>query len=99
MDSVKIVSQEVSDMASQLQGFNTQLRECLESITVKMRQLNSFWDSPAGMALQNRYLDLLPVFERYEQVVEQYVSFLRQSAQAYQDAESMLKQQAETVAG
>lgn len=98
MDGVRIVSQEVNEMASQLQQFNGQLRTCLDGISARMRQLDLSWDSPAGAALQARFTELLPVFDRYEQVVEQYVSFLRQSVQAYQDAESLLRQQAESVA-
>lgn len=98
MEGVRIVSQEVNDMASRLQQLNGQLRTCLDGISTKMRQLNLSWDSPAGAALQDRFMELLPVFDRYEQVVEQYVSFLRHSVQAYQDAESMLRQQAQSVA-
>lgn len=98
MEGVKIASQKVNDYAGQLQKYNEELRALLDGITAKMRQLHMSWDSPAGAALQNRFLELLPVFERYEQVVEQYVSFLRQTAQSYQDADSMLKQQAQSVA-
>ena len=84
---------EVNEMASQLQQFNGQLRTCLDGISAKMRHVDLSWDSPAGAALQARFTELLPVFDRYEQVVEHYVSFLRQSVQAYQDAESLLRQQ------
>ena len=98
MDGVRIVSQEVNEMASQLQQFNGQLRTCLDGISAKMRQLDLSWDSPAGAALQARFTELLPVFDRYEQVVEQYVSFLRQSLHPHQDAESLLRQPPERVA-
>lgn len=98
MEGVKIASQEVRDFAGQLQRYNGELRAVLEGITAKMRQLHTTWDSPAGIALQNRFLELLPVFERYEQIVEQYVTYLHQTAQSYQDADSMLKQQAQSIA-
>lgn len=98
MDHVHIRSQEVNEMAGQLQVYNGQLRTCLNEVTAKMRQLHLSWDSPAGFALQERFLQLLPVFERYEQVVEQYATYLRQTAQSYQDADSMLKQQAQSIA-
>ncbi|MFR9254154.1 MAG: hypothetical protein ACLVJ6_00650 [Merdibacter sp.] len=53
MDGVRIVSQEVNEMASQLQQFNGQLRTCLDGISAKMRRLDLGWDSPAGAALQH----------------------------------------------
>lgn len=98
MEGVRITSQKVCDHAVQLQRYNEELRTLLDAVTNRMRQLHASWDSPAGTALQNRFLELLPVFERYEQIVEQYVNYLRQTAQSYQDTDSMLKQHAQSVA-
>ena len=86
MDSVSISAHEVEQAAASLSRMNQQLR-----------QLSSCWDSPAGAALQERFDQLLPVFDRYEQVMEQYVACLRETARSYQDAEHMLKQQASSV--
>lgn len=97
MDSVSISAHEVEQAAASLSRMNQQLRAHLDAVTQKMRQLSSCWDSPAGAALQERFDQLLPVFDRYEQVMEQYVACLRETARSYQDAEHMLKQQASSV--
>ena len=97
MDSVSISAHEVEQAAASLSRMNQQLRAHLDAVTQKMRQLSSCWDSPAGAALQERFDQLLPVFDRYEQVMEQYVACLRETARGYQDAEHMLKQQASSV--
>ena len=97
MDSVSISAHEVEQAAASLSRMNQQLRAHLDAVTQKMRQLSSCWDSPAGAALQERFDQLLPVFDRYEQVMEQYVACLRGTARSYQDAEHMLKQQASSV--
>lgn len=96
MESVRLSSQDIEQMASKLQQMNIQMRGNLYAVSQKMRHLNNVWDSPAGEALQNRFLNLLPVFDHYEKVMDQYVSFLRMMVQSYQDAEGVLKQQAET---
>ena len=72
MDSVSISAHEVEQAAASLSRMNQQLRAHLDAVTQKMRQLSSCWDSPAGAALQERFDQLLPVFDRYEQVMEQY---------------------------
>ena len=77
MDSVSISAHEVEQAAASLSRMNQQLRAHLDAVTQKMRQLSSCWDSPAGAALQERFDQLLPVFDRYEQVMEQYVACLR----------------------
>ena len=97
MDSVSISAHEIEQAAASLSRMNQQLRAHLDAVTQKMRQLSSCWDSPAGAALQERFDQLLPVFDRYEQVMEQYVAGLRETARSYQDAEHMLKQQASSV--
>ena len=97
MDSVSISAHEVEQAAASLSRMNQQLRAHLDAVTQKMRQLSSCWDSPAGAALQERFDQLLPEFDRYEQVMEQYVACLRETARIYQDAEHMLKQQASSV--
>ena len=97
MDSVSISAHEVEQAAASLSRMNQQLRAHLDAVTQKMRQLSSCWDSPAGAALQERFDQLLPVFDRYEQVMEQYVACLRETARSYQDAEHILSQQASTV--
>ena len=66
MDSVSIRAHEVEQAAASLSRMNQQLRAHLDAVTQKMRQLSSCWDSPAGAALQERFDQLLPVFDRYE---------------------------------
>ena len=97
MDSVSISASDVEQAAASLKQMNQQMRTHLDAVTQKMRQLGSCWDSPAGAALQERFYQLLPVFDRYEQVMEQYVVCLRETARSYQDVENMLKQQAAVV--
>lgn len=98
MEGIRISSQDVLQAAAQFDSRNQQLRACLDQAAQRMKQLNASWDSPAGQAIQQRFMELLPVFERYEQTMEQYIRFLREIAQTYQETETMLKQHAEAFA-
>lgn len=96
MDTLSITLEEVSQTAVQLRAHNTQLNEYLQDIYRCMNQLMSEWQSPAATTIQMKFQGMLPVFDRYHAVVEDYAKFLDQSVTTYQTMESRLNTRAET---
>ena len=95
MDTLTITLEEVSQTAAKLRAHNAQLNECLQDIYHCMNQLVDEWQSPAATTIQMKFQGMLPIFDRYREVVEAYAKFLDQSVATYRTMESRLNTRAE----
>ncbi len=91
MDNVKITIAEVQQTANLIRVQNEKLDHCLKDIHMTMKQLATYWQSPAQTTLQARFQALLPVFDNYHAIVSSYASFLDQTAMTYQNLEKQLQ--------
>ncbi|MEF9967931.1 MAG: pore-forming ESAT-6 family protein [Longicatena sp.] len=96
MDGLTITLSEVTNSASAIRQQNQQCSACLQEINQFMNQLSLDWQSPAGETLRTRFHTMLPVFEQYKTIVENYAKFLDQTVTSYQSLETQLNNHADS---
>lgn len=96
MDNLNITLEEVTRTAAQLRAENTQLNGCLQDIHQCMNQLTNDWQSPAAQTIRAKFQSMLPIFDQYHEIVENYAKFLDQTVVTYQTMESKLNAHAES---
>ncbi|MBF0580031.1 WXG100 family type VII secretion target [Erysipelotrichaceae bacterium RD49] len=90
MEGVFITSDMLDTTSGQVTALKTQMETLFEQIKQCIRSMSAFWDSPASKAALNQFETLAPVFPKYIQLVENYCTYLSQTATAYRENETAL---------
>lgn len=91
METLTITLAQVQAAADNMRTQNQKLNHCLQDINTTMNQLAAYWQSPASETLRSRFHSLLPVFDKYQSIVESYARFLDQTADTYHSLEQQLQ--------
>lgn len=90
MNGVLISSDTLDTTSSQVTTLKSQMETLFEQIKQAIRAMDAFWNSPASKAAVAQFDQLAPVFPQYIQLVQNYCTYLTQTAQAYRENESAL---------
>lgn len=90
MDGVLISSDMLDSTAAQVGAQKSEMEGLFHQISQQIRSMSAFWQSPASNAALEKFETFAPVFTQYAALVENYCTFLRQTAQAYRDNEAAL---------
>ncbi len=90
MNGLMISSDEVLSYSQEMKALENEVQSIFLEVNQKMDQLQSIWDSPASQSLQSQFQSLKPVFQSYVQALDDYASFLNQTAISYQENEQIL---------
>lgn len=96
METMNISLANMTSCANQIRQENGQLYQNLQEISVTMKQLAGFWQSPASETIRQRFQALLPVFDNYRTVIDTYAKFLDSTVLTYQSMEQQLNAEADT---
>lgn len=96
METLFITLQEVETTAGKLRQQNTQLRSILKEISTSITQLTSVWQSPASQTMQAKFQTMLPIFDQYKTIIDNYAKFLDQTVFTYQNMEQQLNVNADS---
>ncbi|MGX8835566.1 pore-forming ESAT-6 family protein [Amedibacillus sp. YH-ame6] len=96
MDSLLITLAEVSHTSMQIRQENQQLSNCLKDIHQCMNQITNEWQSPAAQTIRTKFQGMIPIFDHYREIVENYAKFLDQTVQTYQSIEDQLNSHAQS---
>lgn len=90
MSSILLTSEDLENASRSLKAMEEEVNTLFQGIRQDMNRLNSFWNSPAASNLQEKFTALSPAFDQYVEQLDRFVLFLSQTAQAYQENESVL---------
>lgn len=89
-NSIRINTDQVNQIASNLERLNTRLTEELKNSKATIDQLANIWEGEAAQATISSFDEFAAkYFQKYENIITQYVRFLRDNvAQGYFDTET-----------
>ncbi len=90
MSKIYLTSEDLENSSRNLKAMEEEISTLFQGIRQEFYRLNSFWNSPAANSLQERFQALSPAFDQYVEQVDRFAIFLSQTAQAYQENESVL---------
>ena len=95
-DTIQISTQALQDSAEKIRRINKALDQKLTDINKCMNDLDSTWKSDAASDIRAAMNALKPRFEEYKDVVESYAKFLLNTAQSYENTETIVQSNAST---
>ncbi len=90
MDNIRITLPEVSETASQIRNYNSNLDEILSFVSKTMNELNSIWESDCQEMLLSRFQRFATRFIDESEVIESYARFLDSTVSDYDSLESTI---------
>ena len=89
-NSIRVNTDQVAQIASNLEGLNKKLTEELTNSKATVDQLANIWEGEAAQATISSFDEFAAkYFQNYEDVITQYVQFLRTNIeQGYIDTET-----------
>lgn len=89
-NSIRVNTDQVAQIASNLEGLNKRLTEELTNSKATIDQLANIWEGEAAQATISSFDEFAAkYFQNYEDVITQYVQFLRTNVeQGYFDTET-----------
>lgn len=89
-NSIRINTDQVAQIATNIENLNKRLTEELTNSKTTVNQLNSVWEGEAAQATISSFDEFAAkYFQNYEDVITQYVQFLRTNIeQGYFDTET-----------
>ena len=90
MDQLKISLPEVSNTASQIRTYNSNLDETLSYVSKLMNELNSIWLSDGEETLLSRFQKFAQKFINESEIIENYARFLDDTVSSYDSLESTI---------
>ncbi|MBQ1187064.1 MAG: WXG100 family type VII secretion target [Clostridia bacterium] len=89
-NSIRVNTDQVAQIASNLEGLNKKLTEELTNSKATVDQLANIWEGEAAQATISSFDEFAAkYFQNYEDVITQYVQFLRTNIeQGYFDTET-----------
>ena len=99
INGVKVNTQEVENYRKKLNNDNEDIKRQLSNVKKSMDYLKGteIWKSEAATAIQNKFDNLAPVFDKFYKVVTDYIEFLDGTIEKYDATESAVKQHAQNV--
>lgn len=95
MASIKVDSSVMRDKASTFKDVATTIKGLTEEMTQKIESLRNVWEGESAETTVEKFSKLSSTFEEKYNTINQYASFLEESAQAYDEAENAVNQAAE----
>ncbi len=92
MSNLQISSDQVLQYATKLKQMEQEISDLFYDVKLKMTNVEQVWNSPASKSLIQQFQSLNPVFTFYTEALDQYVIYLNQTAQLYQENEQALQQ-------
>ena len=93
--TININTQTLRTTANTIEGINKDLDGKLSDIKTKMNNLRADWESAAADEIIKKMNAMQERFDLYKSIVEDYKTFLINTAQSYESTESALKSNAE----
>lgn len=88
-NSIRISTDQVMQIASNLESLNKKLTEELNSGKATIDQLSNIWQGEAAQATISSFDEFAAkYFQNYEDIISQYVTFLRGVAEGYVETEN-----------
>ncbi len=89
-NSIRVNTDQVAQIASNLEGLNKRLTEELTNSKAAIDQLANIWEGEAAQATISSFDEFAAkYFQNYEDIITEYVSFLRTNVeQGYFDTET-----------
>lgn len=89
-NSIRVNTDQVTQIASNIEGLNKRLTEELTNSKVTIDQLANVWEGEAAQATISSFDEFAAkYFQNYEDIITQYVQFLRTNIeQGYFDTET-----------
>lgn len=99
INGVKVNTQEVENYRKRLHENNEDIKRQLSNVKKSMDYLKGteIWKSDAATAIQAKFDNLAPVFDKFYKVVNDYVSFLDETIREYEGTEAAVKQDVQSV--
>ncbi len=94
MEAIMISLAEVSRTSSQMRRYNSKLMQELLEMKRIMNALATNWQSPAAETIRSRFNGMMPIFENYRNIIENYAKFLDQTVAGYEATEQTIQQSA-----
>ena len=94
MEAIMISLAEVSKTSAQVRRLNSELMQELMEMKRVMNALASNWQSPAAETIRARFNGMMPIFENYRDIIENYAKFLDQTVAGYEATENNIQQSA-----
>ncbi len=94
MEAIMISLAEVSRTSSQMRRYNSELMQELLEMKRIMNALATNWQSPAAETIRSRFNGMMPIFENYRNIIENYAKFLDQTVAGYEATEQTIQQSA-----
>ena len=97
--AMKVDTEVILDTAGNIHSLNVLLKETLDKSRETVNSLTGVWTGKAAEATIGAYNEFSnKYFEEYEDMLEQYVAFLRQgAAEGYADVEEDVTKEAENI--
>ena len=88
-DSLKISTDQVRQIATNIENANTRLAEELQKSRNTLNGLANIWQGEAATATQDSFESFAnQYFKTYDDTIQSYVKFLRDTAEAYDVVET-----------
>jgi WXG100 family type VII secretion target len=88
-NKIGIQTQKLRDSAQYIRDKNLRLEDTLNSVSNKVKQLETTWQSDAGNEIRNKITKFATNnFNQYKQVVEDYAKYLVSTAEMYETNEA-----------
>lgn len=94
MEELQISLAEVTQTSAKLRTLNQDLNTKLLDMNQQIKELESWWQSPAASTIQMKFNSMLPAFENYRSIIDAYAKFLDQTVATYESLETAINQQA-----
>lgn len=93
--SIEVSTARLASTAEDIKTLNQNLTDQLAEIRKEVKELVNIWDSEASEVLRGDFESYAPKFQEYKEVVDSYVTFLKQTAEAYDKTETHIKSNAD----
>lgn len=94
MEGIQIALAELTRTSGEVRRHNTELEQELLEMKRIMVELGATWQSPASDTIRARFLDMVPIFENYREIIESYAKFLDYTVTSYETTEQSINQSA-----
>lgn len=79
---------EFNNRANKISGMNDDLKNDLIKIKDAITALEGDWESNSAKTIREKIQGMVPTFDKYYGVVDNYVTFIKNTARTYENAEN-----------
>ncbi|HBZ53014.1 MAG TPA: WXG100 family type VII secretion target [Eubacterium sp.] len=90
MADIKITFDEVKRKAGEIHACNENLKEDLQVIRNTITSLEAEWESDSSATIRSKIEGMSSKFQNYYDIIESYVQFLNDTANSYEQTESVI---------